>query len=128
MLKADLMAQNTKVDIEFFDGEKYKELLLKNQEAIRRILTEAMKRNNGKQVAQKQRKRSEISCAYSKDDVAELLGISDSHAYRIIRELNEELKKKGYFTIAGQVSKVYLQEKYYGLDRIVYEGTKEERR
>ena len=30
------------------------------------------------------------------DEVAELLGVSHGYAYKVIRKLNEELKKKGY--------------------------------
>lgn len=38
-------------------------------------------------------------------EVAELLGISKSKAYTIVRELNEELSAKGFITVAGRVSR-----------------------
>ena len=38
------------------------------------------------------------------DDVAEELGISKSHAYKIMRELNAELRKMGKLTIAGNIN------------------------
>ena len=38
------------------------------------------------------------------DEVAQELGISKSHAYKIIHELNEELQEKGYLTISGRVN------------------------
>ena len=35
-------------------------------------------------------------------EVAETLGISKGHAYKLIRELNEELQSKGYLVVAGK--------------------------
>ncbi len=49
------------------------------------------------------------------DDVAKELGISKSQAYKVIRDMNTELTKKGYMTIAGRVSKYYFQERFYGM-------------
>lgn len=45
------------------------------------------------------------------DDVAEELGISKSHAYKIMRELNVELRKMGKLTIAGKVNRNYFLKK-----------------
>lgn len=47
--------------------------------------------------------------------VAELLGISKSKAYTIVRELNEELSAKGFITVAGRVSRKFFEEKFYGV-------------
>ncbi len=53
------------------------------------------------------------------NDVAEELGISVSHAYKIMQQLNRELKEKGYMTIAGRVNRKYFMEKfcYSGTER-----------
>lgn len=48
-------------------------------------------------------------------EVAEILGISKSKAYQIIRKLNFELENQGYIVISGKISLKFLQEKYYGL-------------
>ncbi len=48
-------------------------------------------------------------------EVAELLGISKSKAYAIIRELNDELSAKGFITVAGRVSRKFFEEKFYGV-------------
>lgn len=48
-------------------------------------------------------------------DVTELLGISRSKAYEIIKNLNLELEAEGYIVISGKVPKRYLEKKYYGL-------------
>lgn len=49
-------------------------------------------------------------------EVQEALGISEGMAYRIIRQLNDELKKQGFITVAGKVSRKYFTEKCYGFD------------
>ena len=51
-------------------------------------------------------------------EVAETLGISKSHAYKIVHRLNQELKEKGFITIAGRINRRYFNEKvcYGGSD------------
>ena len=44
-------------------------------------------------------------------DVAEELKISESTAYKLIKQLNKELSAKGYITFAGRVSSKYFYEK-----------------
>ena len=44
------------------------------------------------------------------DDVAQELNVSKPYAYKIIRKLNEELKAKGFITIAGRVNHQYFYE------------------
>lgn len=41
------------------------------------------------------------------DDVAQELNVSKPYAYKLIRKLNEELKAKGFITIAGRVNRQY---------------------
>ena len=48
------------------------------------------------------------------DDVAQELNVSKPYAYKIIRKLNEELKAKGFITIAGRVNRQYFHERLYG--------------
>lgn len=52
---------------------------------------------------------------YSAMDVSELLGISRSKAYSIVKEMNKELSEKGYIVISGKVPKKFLEEKCYGI-------------
>ena len=49
------------------------------------------------------------------EEVANELGISIPYAYNLVREMNEELKQKGFITIPGRVSRRYFEEKFYGL-------------
>ena len=44
-------------------------------------------------------------------EVAQLLRISRSHAYKVIHRLNQELKVLGVLTIAGRISRSYLLER-----------------
>ena len=39
------------------------------------------------------------------NEVAEELGVSVPYAYKLIRELNEELRKTGCITIAGRIDR-----------------------
>ena len=48
------------------------------------------------------------------DDVAQELNVSKPYAYKLIRKLNEELKAKGFITIAGRVNRQYFNERLYG--------------
>ena len=50
------------------------------------------------------------------EEVAKTLDISEAYAYKIIRQLNKELKEKGMITIAGRVSRQYFLERLcYGV-------------
>ncbi len=51
------------------------------------------------------------------DEVAEELGISKPYAYKLIRKLNEELKEKGFITIAGRINRQYFNERLYGAEK-----------
>ena len=46
-------------------------------------------------------------------DIALIIGSSESSAYRLIKELNNELKKNGKIIIPGKISKRYFEEKMY---------------
>ena len=48
------------------------------------------------------------------NEVAEELGVSVPYAYKLIRELNEELRKTGCITIAGRIDRRFFHEKFYG--------------
>lgn len=44
-------------------------------------------------------------------EVMEAMGIKESKAYAVIRELNAELKSKGVYTVTGKVLKSYFEER-----------------
>lgn len=41
-------------------------------------------------------------------ELAEMLGVSVGHAYKIIRKLNQELAEQGFLVIAGKVPRYYI--------------------
>ena len=49
------------------------------------------------------------------EEVSKELGISKPYAYKLVREMNEDLKQKGFITIPGRVSWRYFEEIFYGL-------------
>jgi len=48
------------------------------------------------------------------NEVAEELGVSIPYAYKLIRKLNEELRKTGCITIAGSIDRKFFHENFYG--------------
>ena len=48
------------------------------------------------------------------EEVAEELGVSIPYTYKLIRSMNEELKKAGCITIAGRIDRKFFHEKFYG--------------
>ena len=55
---------------------------------------------------------------YTTAEVAEIMGVSKSYAYKIVQQLNAELKEKGFITVSGKVNKNYFKEKTcYGSDK-----------
>lgn len=53
-------------------------------------------------------------------DVMQILGISRSVAYKLMRQINSELEKKGYIVIRGKVSRKYFEERIYGMSDRIY--------
>jgi len=51
------------------------------------------------------------------EDVAVELGVSHGHAYKLIRQLNQELSEAGYITIAGKIPRTYWQTKFFGYNQ-----------
>ena len=47
------------------------------------------------------------------EEVARELEVSKSYAYKLIQQLNAELREKGYITIAGRVNRQYVGERLY---------------
>lgn len=50
----------------------------------------------------------------SADDIAEELGVSKGKAYKLIRDLNQELVKNGFVVISGKLPRAYWEKKFYG--------------
>ncbi|MEC1053536.1 ICEBs1 excisionase [Bacillus paralicheniformis] len=46
-------------------------------------------------------------------DVQKILNVKQAKSYQIIRELNHEMKKKGYMVIQGRVNKQFFEDRYF---------------
>lgn len=53
------------------------------------------------------------------EEVAKELDVSKPYAYKLIRQLNEELKSKGFITISGRVNRQYFNVRFYGTGKEV---------
>jgi len=47
-------------------------------------------------------------------DVAQYMGVSVPTAYKVMQQLNKQLKKDGYIVVSGRVPATYFIEKTYG--------------
>ena len=45
------------------------------------------------------------------DEVAKVLGVSESYAYKIIKKLNKELAEKGKIVVSGRVNRKYFHQR-----------------
>ena len=48
------------------------------------------------------------------DEVAKELGVSVPYVYKLIKQLNEDLRQTGCITIAGRIDRKFFHEKFYG--------------
>ena len=48
---------------------------------------------------------------YKAADVMQMLECSETYAYEVISQLNEELKEQGYIIVRGKVPKGYFEKK-----------------
>lgn len=46
-------------------------------------------------------------------EVAEVLDVSESYAYKLIRKMNVELKENGFITIGGKINRKFFEEHLY---------------
>ena len=52
---------------------------------------------------------------YNARELGEVLGVSESKAYQFIRQMNDELKMKGFLTVRGKVPAAYVEERFFGV-------------
>ena len=45
------------------------------------------------------------------DEAAKMMGVSKSHVYKVLRQMNKELKEMGYFVVSGKVNRKYFMER-----------------
>lgn len=49
-------------------------------------------------------------------EVADILGVSESYAYKLVRKLNEQMREEGYKgpIIRGRIDRTYFCQQFYG--------------
>lgn len=55
---------------------------------------------------------SKESVFIGQEELCQIVGCSRSRAYKYIRQMNEELEKKGYLTFPGRVPRRYVMERF----------------
>lgn len=50
-------------------------------------------------------------------ELSGVLKVSESQAYKLIREMNAELKHDGYLTIRGKIPAAYVEQRFYGVKK-----------
>lgn len=94
----------------------FKVVIYSNRKEVK-ISNRKSKKEEFVKMQEQQEKNGILSAIYySANDIAQMLGISKSGAYSIIRKLNSELESRGFIVIQGKVSKAYFEEKWYGLN------------
>ncbi len=58
----------------------------------------------------------------SAEEIIEELGVSQSYAYKLIREMNKSLAEKGYRVVRGRISRKFFEEQFYGMNAELQKG------
>lgn len=48
-------------------------------------------------------------------EISEQLEALKSFTYKLVKKLNDELKEQGYLVVASKVSRLFFEERFYGL-------------
>ena len=54
---------------------------------------------------------------YTAAEIAQMVGVGKTTSYSIVRQMNEELKSKGFLVVRGKVPKEYFDSRYFGGSR-----------
>lgn len=51
---------------------------------------------------------------YTAVEIAQMIGVGRTTAYGIVKQMNEELKSRGFLAVRGKVPKEFFDAKYFG--------------
>lgn len=51
---------------------------------------------------------------YTAQDLSELLSVSESKAYGLIRTMNEELQAQNFLVVRGRIPAAYVEKRFFG--------------
>lgn len=91
--------------------------MIENEKEIYEALIARKQNVKSTENVQKENENTAGSLYYSALDIKKMLGVSRGKAYQIVKNLNEELGKKGYIVIAGKIPKQFFNEHFYGLSQ-----------
>ena len=52
---------------------------------------------------------------YTAQDLKDLLMVSESKAYGLIRQMNDELQDQGFLTVRGRIPVAYVEKRFFGV-------------
>lgn len=52
---------------------------------------------------------------YTAQDLSELLRVSESKAYGLIRTMNEELQAQNFLIVRGRIPAAYVEKRFFGI-------------
>lgn len=55
-------------------------------------------------------------------ELADLVGVSLSKSYKYIRQMNAELREKGFLTVRGKIPQAYVEERFFGVKAVRADG------
>ena len=70
-----------------------------------------MAKNNERKNRREEIKRMTNKNFMTAQDLADALGVSKSYAYKLVRQLNDEMEALGYITVRGRVDANYFRKK-----------------
>ena len=51
---------------------------------------------------------------YTAEDIARIIGRSENYAYKLIRQLNDELASQGYIVVRARIPRKYFEARVFG--------------
>ena len=51
---------------------------------------------------------------YTAEDIARIIGRSENYAYKLIRQLNDELASQGYIVVRARIPRKYFEARAFG--------------
>ena len=52
---------------------------------------------------------------YTAQDLSELLSVSESKSYSLIRTMNDELQQQGFLVVKGRIPAAYVEKRFFGI-------------
>lgn len=67
-----------------------------------------------KNILRKDKNNMNEKLYYTAAEIAQMIGVGRTTAYGIVKQMNEELKSRGFLVVRGKVPKEFFDAKYFG--------------